>query len=160
MELYVTKKVDDGADFALAALDTLPHMHIITPQVIIKRDANGNFYLSDIPSETNSNSITHLIKIKKLICKQGFKKDDNDNEKYKLADDVVWVRNSPTMYYKCENMLVPCNRLILNEPVQLQISCKALNIYSVSKPYNIYNMTFTIDYIFVDKNFKWELLSE
>jgi len=162
MELYVTKKLDNGDDFSMAGLDTLPHMHIVTPLVIIKRDPNGNFYVVDVPNEanTNSNIVSHLMKLKKIICKQGFKKDPEDNEKYKIGDDVVWVKSSPIMYYKCENMLVPCNKLVLNQPVQLQISCKSLNIYSVSKPYNIYNMAFTIDYIFVDKTFKWELLSE
>jgi hypothetical protein len=161
MELYVTKKVDNAEDFSLSPLDTLPHMHIITPLVIIKRDPNGNFYISDVPSETNTNnSVSHLIKIKKLICKQGFKKEPEDPEKYKLSDDVVWVKGSPIMYYKCENTLVPCNRLILNQPIQLQISCKSTNIYSVPKPYNIYNMFFTIDYVMVDKTFKWELLAD
>ena len=161
MELYITKKVDNADDFGLAPLDTLPHMHIVTPLVIIKRDPNGNFYLSDVSNEnTNSNSVSHLIKLKKLICKQGFKRDPEDLEKYKLGDEIVWVKGSPIMYYKCDNTLVPCNRLILNQPVQLQISCKSTNIYSVTKPYNVYNMFWTIDYVIVDKTFKWELLAD
>jgi len=159
MELYITKKVESGDDFNIAPLDTLPHMHIITPQVIIRRDIGGNFYISDIPGGESS-IVSHLIKLKKLICKQAFKKDPEDSEKYKLADDIVWVKNSPIMYYKCENTYVPCNRIILNYPVQLQISCKAINIYSVGKPYNSYNMVWTIDYVIVDKTFKWEVLSE
>lgn len=160
MELYVTKKVDNGDDFSLAPLETLPHMHIVTPTVIVKRDPNGNFYISESTGETNV--VSHLMKLKKIICKQGFKKDPDESstDKYKLADDVVWVRNSPTMFYKSDNMLVPCNRLILNHPVQLQISCKSMNIYSVAKPYNVYNMFWTIDYVIVDKNFKWELLAD
>lgn len=160
--MYITKKVENSEDFSLSQSDTLPYIHIITPLVVIKRDSSGNYYISDVSDENNitSNYVSPLIKIKKLICKQGFKKDSDDNEKYKIGDDVVWVKSSPIMYYKCENTLVPCNRLILNEPVQLQISCKSMNISSLSKPYNIYNMIFIIDYVIVDKNFKWEMLAE
>lgn len=162
MELYVTKKVDSSDDFSLAPLDTLPHMHIVTPPVILKRDASGSFYISDT---ADTNVVNHLIKLKKIICKQGFKKTEPTEEgmvpeKYKISDDIVWVKPSPTIFYKKENLYVPCNKLLFNFPVQLQISCKSDNIYHVGKPYNVYNMFWTIDYIIVDKNFDWEMLTE
>jgi hypothetical protein len=162
MELYVTKKVDNGDDFSLAPLDTLPHMHIITPPVSIRRDASGNYYIAE---GADTNVVTHLMKLKRLICKQGFKKeataeDEKTLEKHKLADDIVWVKPSPTMYYKKEGLLIPCNKLLLNFPVQFQISCKSENIYSMGKPYNVYNMFWTIDYVLVDKNFNWDVLAE
>lgn len=163
MNLYITKKVDSTDDFTLVPLDTLPHMHIVTPIIIIKRDASGSFYISEVPGvQGDTNIITNLIKLKRIICKQGFKKniEDISTEKYKISDDIIWVKNSPIMYYKSETTLIPCNRIILNYPVQLQISCKSDNIYSVSKPYNVYNMFWTIDYVLVDKNFKWDMLSD
>jgi hypothetical protein len=161
MELYVTKKVDSGDDFSLAPLDTLPHMHIVTPPVTIKRDASGNWYIAD---GADANVVSHLMKLKKIICKQGFKKPETEegssNEKYKISDDIVWVKPSPTMFYKKDNLMVPCNKVLLNFPVQLQISCKTENIYHVGKPYNVYNMFWTIDYILVDKNFNWDVLAD
>lgn len=164
MELYVTKKVDTGEDFSLAPLETLPYMHIITPQVVIKRDASGSYYVADFVQEGGNptGTVNNLIKLKKLISKQGFKKDaseDASDAKYKLADDIVWVKASPIMYYKRENILVPCNKLVVNYPVQLQVSCKSENIYSVSKPYNVYNMFWTVDYVLVDKNFNFDILA-
>ena len=157
MELYVTKKVDSGDDFSIAPLETLPHMHIITPLVIIRRDASGNYYLTDTGDST---SVNHLIKLKKLICKQVFKKPTDSDDKYKISDDLVWVKPSPTMYYKKDTIYVACNKVLLNTPVQLQISCKSENVYSVGKPYNVYNMFWVIDYVMVDKDFKWEILGE
>lgn len=156
MEIYVTKKVDSGDDFSLSPLDTMPHAHIITPNIIIKRDINGSYYLME--AAENTNVVTHLIKLKKLICKQSFKKN-SDEDKFKIVDDIVWVRPSPTMYYKKDSILVPCNRMLLNYPVQLQISCKSENIYYISKPYNAYNLVWTIDYIMVDKDFNWDTLN-
>lgn len=163
MELYVTKKVDTGEDFSLTPLETLPYMHIVTPPVVIKRDASGGYYIADSVQEDGSTSsaVNNLIKLKKLISKQGFKKDaaDETDVKYKLADDIVWVKPSPIMYYKKENILVPCNKLIVNYPVQIQISCKSENIYAVTKPYNVYNMFWTIDYVIVDKTFNIDILA-
>ena len=164
MELYVTKKVDTGEDFALAPLETLPYMHIITPQVVIKRDASGSYYIADYVQEgsVSTGTVTNLIKLKKLISKQGFKKETTEeasDTKYKLADDIVWVKASPIMYYKKDSLMIPCNKVVINYPVQLQISCRSENIYSVSKPYNVYNMYWTIDYMIVDNTFNIDILT-
>ncbi len=162
MELYVTKKVENGDDFTFLSSETLPYMHVVTQQIVIKRDASGNYYITDLPTENTggSNCCSHLMKIKKLLCKQGFKKDsaEGDAAKYKLADDILWVKASPIMFYKKDNILVPCNKIILNYPVTLQLSCKADNVYSMGKPYNVYNMFWTIDYVLVDENFNLDML--
>ncbi len=157
MELYVTKKVENGDDFSFLPSDTLPYMHVITQQVIMKRDASGNYYIIDAP---DNNSCSHLMKIKKLVCKQGFKKDtaEGDSSKYKLSDDILWVKPSPIMFYKKDNMLLQCNKLVLNYPITLQLSCRADNVYSMGKPYNVYNMFWTIDYVMVDDTFNIEML--
>lgn len=160
MELYVTKKVVDSDDLVFLSSDTLPYMHVVTQQVVIKRDASGNYYITDHQGAETTPSCSHLMKIKKLLCKQGFKKDtaEGDAGKYKLADDILWVKASPIMFYKKENILVPCNKIVLNYPVMLQLSCKSDNVYSMGKPYNVYNMFWTIDYVLVDENFNLEML--
>lgn len=163
MELYVTKKVENGDDFSFLSSDTLPYMHVVTQQVIIKRDASGNYYITDVQGSeqtTSTNSCSYLMKIKKLICKQGFKKENAEGEpnKYKLADDIIWVKASPIMFYKRDDLLVPCNKLILNYPITLQLSCKVENVYSMGKPYNVYNMFWTIDYVNVDASFNIDML--
>jgi hypothetical protein len=152
MELYVTKKVDSIEDFTFVTTSEarLPLLHLVSPSVEICKEANGRYFV------TSQEDLSHFIKLKRLICKNITNKDQ---EKTKLADDVVWVKPSPMMYYKNENVLVPCNRIILNHPVQLQLSCKSDDIYRLPKPYHIHNMVWTIDYVIVNKDFPWEALN-
>jgi len=159
MDIYITKKVDSSEDFSLMAVDTLPTMHIITPPVLLRRAGNGNLFISDVEGGTSpGNVVQHVSKLKKIVCKQ-FVKNDAELSKYKLADEVVWVHPSPIMCYKKDNMVVSCSKLLLNVPLQLQLSCKPDNVYVLPKPYNVYNMTWTIEYIMVDKSFDWATLA-
>lgn len=148
MEIYVTKKVDSSDDFTLAPLVTLPHLHIITPVVIIKRDMLGNYYLSEAQDAVVSN----LIKLKKLIAKK-------QDIKTKSTDDVIWLKPSPRMTYKKDNIIVNCSKLILDYPVQVQLSCRSDDIYTIDKPYNSFNICWTVDNITVDEKFDINILA-
>ena len=148
MEIYVTKKVDSSDDFTLAPLVTLPHIHIITPVVIIKRDMLGNYYLSEAQDAVVSN----LIKLKKLIAKK-------QDIKTKSTDDVIWLKPSPRMTYKKDNIIVNCSKLILDYPVQVQLSCRSDDIYTIDKPYNSFNICWTVDNITVDEKFDINILA-
>lgn len=147
MELYTTKKLTSVDEFCLAPLDTLPSLHIITPEVLVGVDANDNMYITDCPSDPAC--IPNLVKIKKLLIKQHFKTEG------KLMDEVVWIRPSPTLVYKCGANIVGLNKVLLNKPIKLQLSCKSGYMYSMGKPYNVNNMFWQVDYVHVDETFDW-----
>lgn len=148
----MTKKVDSSEDFSFVSTTdvVLPLLHVVTPVVEIHRDAGGGYFIVD----TTEGELANLIKLKRLVCKSV-----GSEEKIKLADDVLWVKSSPIMYYKKGDVLVPCTRMLLNHPVRLQLSCKSDHIYRIPKPYNVTNMFWTIDVVLVDKDFPWETLS-
>jgi hypothetical protein len=50
-------------------------------------------------------------------------------------------------------MFITLNKMVLNKPVKLQLSCKQSYMYSIDKPYNLHNMFWIIDYIIVDESF-------
>ena len=154
MELYSTKKISSVDEFGLAPVDTLPSMHIITPEVIVKVDANDNMYIAECPGDPSC--ILNLVKIKKLLCKQEFSK--TDEEKTKLMDDIIWIKVSPCMLYKQGSSLIPVNRMLLNKPIKLQLSCKNSYMYTLGKPYNVHNMFWSVDYVMVDEKFDWAAL--
>ena len=151
MELYTTKKISSVDEFGLASglHETLPCIHVITPEVIVRVDANDNLYIADSPDAT---CIPNLIKIKKLLCKQV------GEESKKVMDDIIWVKTSPSMLYKKGSSQIPINKMLLNCPVKLQISCRNNFIYNVGKPYNVANMFWVIDYVIVDESFDWATL--
>ena len=144
MELYTTKKITNVEDFGLAPHDTLPSMHVITSEVIIKVDHNGNFYISESP--TDPNCLTHLLKIKKLLCK---------NTDGKLLDEIIWIKPNSQLIYKKDKSWVVVDKMILNTPVKLQLSVKNNNIYQLQKHCNMY---WTVDYVIVDDKFDWNQL--
>jgi hypothetical protein len=152
MDIYITKKNTTDDAFTLAPLDSLPHMHIVTCPVIVKTDANGNLYIA---TSEDQNAIPNLIKLKKVLLKQQFKEDP---DKPRLLDDIIWIKPSPIMYYKKEKIMVPFNKMITGMPLKLQLSCKTMNMYSLDKPYNSYNMYFTVDYVMVDDKFDWNII--
>jgi hypothetical protein len=152
MELYTTKKLYKIDDFCLAPHNTLPSMHIITPEIILQTDINDNIYIAECPSDPSC--ISNLLKIKKLLCKQEFNKTDED--KSKMMDDIIWVKPSQSMQYKQGSNIVTLNKMLLNRPVKLQLSCKtSVCMYNISKPYNVHNMFWIIDYVIVDAEFDW-----
>lgn len=153
MELYTTKKLTSVEEFGLAPSDTLPCMHVVTPEVIVKIDANDNMYIAECPSDPLC--IANLIKIKKHLCKQAFASSD---DKTKIMDEILWVKPSPCMMYKKGKSQVPINRMIVNRPVRLQLSCKESYMYTMPKPYNVHNMFWSIDYVIVDETFDWNTL--
>lgn len=148
MEIYVTKKVESGEDFTMSTSKTLPYVHIIVSQVIIKRDNLGNYYLS----EAQDNTISNLIKLKKLIAKK-------QDLKHKPTDDVIWIKPSPRMTYSKNNVLIIYPKLVLDYPVQVQLSCKSDDIIIMDKPYNSYNICWTVDNITVDEKFDLNILA-
>lgn len=152
MDIYITKKASTDDGFTLAPLDSLPHMHIITSDVVVKKDANANLYIA---TSEDQNCIPNLIKLKKVLLKQQFKEDP---DKPKLLDDVIWIKPSPIMFYKKGATLVPFNKMVTGLPIKLQISCKTSNMYAIEKPYNSYNMYWTVDYVIVDDQFDWNIL--
>jgi hypothetical protein len=157
MELYSTKKISSVEEFGLAPLDTLPSMHIITPDVIVKVDIHDNMYIADCPND--SAGISNLIKIKKLLCKQQMLKNE-DSEKVKMMDDIIWIKPAPNMLYKSGKTVIPMNRMLLNRPIKLQLSCKNNYIYNITKPYNVYNMFWSIDYVILEDSFDWNTLNQ
>lgn len=152
MEIYITKKISTDDGFNLVPHDTLQHLHIITGQVIVNSDANGNLYIA---TSEDANIIPNLIKLKKVLLKQQFK---DDPEKPRLADDIVWLKCSPIMFYKKDKIHIPFNKMLTGVPIKLQLSCKTINMYSFDKPYNSYNMYWTVDYVIVDENFDWKTI--
>lgn len=152
MELYVTKKADSSDDFSFVSSPdaVLPLLHVVTPVVEIHKDAAGGYFIV----ETTEGELSNMIKLKRLVCKSV-----GNEEKTKMADDILWVKPSPVMYYKKDQVLVPCTRMLLNHSVRLQVSCKSDHIYRMPKPYNVTNMFWTIDVVLVDKDFPWEALS-
>ena len=148
MDIYVTKKVDSGDDFSLAPLNTLPHVHLVITSVLIKRDMMGNYYLSDFQEP---NIVNNLIKLKKIILKK-------QDSKTKSLDDIIWVKPSPKMIYKKNNVCINCPKLVIDFPVQLQISCNTEDVYFIDKPHCAYNICWTVDYIIVDEKFDLSIL--
>jgi hypothetical protein len=147
MELYTTKKLTSVDEFCLAPLDTLPSVHVITPEVVVQLDGNDNMFIADCPGD--SACIPNLIKIKKLLCKQFYKGEG------KLMDEILWVRPSPTLVYKAGSRIVGLNKIMLGRPIKLQLSCKSGYMYSMGKQYGVYNMFWSVDYVHVDENFDW-----
>lgn len=146
MDLYCTKKLSSIDELCLGSIDTLPFLHIITPEVFIKIQ-NDNFYIADCPGD--SACIPNLIKLKKLLAKQHSKET-------KLMDDIIWIKPSPCMLYKKGENTLSYNKILLNTPVKLQLSIKNTYIQDIPKPYNLSNMFWSIDYIIVDDNFAFE----
>ena len=158
MDIYVTKKVENADDFAFDIPDGLPYMHVLTPPVIVKCDHNDNFFIAECPSDPNF--ITGLIKIKKVITKHMIKQEDiPDKDKYKLRDDILWIKQSPMMIYKNSKNGYGTLKMVLNTPLSLQLSFKAANFSGIPKPYNLYNMFWTIDYVNVPDDFNWNMLT-
>lgn len=157
MELYSTKKVANAEDLSFDVPTTLPYLHIITPEVIVKCDYNDNFYIAECPSDPNF--ITHLIKIKKIVCKSALKHMNmTDKDKtYKLQDEILWLKQSPIMIYKNEKHTCPTTKMILNHPMSLQLSFSLNNFYGIHQPYNLYNMFWTIDYVTLQNDFNWSV---
>lgn len=146
MELYCTKKLSSLEELDLGSIDTLPFMHMITPEVLIKIQ-NDNFYIADCPGDATC--IPNLIKLKKLLAKQ-------HSKDIKLMDDIIWVKPSPCMLYKKGASTMSYNKILLNTPVKLQLSIKKTYIQDIPKPYNLSNMFWSIDYIIVDDSFNFE----
>jgi hypothetical protein len=158
MDIYVTKKVENAEDFAFDTPHDMPYMHVLTPPVIIKCDHNDNFFIAECPSDPNF--MSGLIKIKKVITKSMLKQEDiPEKEKYKLRDDILWVKQSPMMIYKNKKTGYGTLKMLLNTPLSLQLSFKADNFSGIPKPYNLYNMYWTIDYVHVADDFNWSILA-
>lgn len=146
MELYCTKKLSSLDELCLGSVDTLPFLHIITPEVLIKVQ-NDSFYIADCP--TDNTCVPNLIKLKKLLAKQHSKET-------KLMDDIIWIKPSSSMLYKKGDHTLSYNKILLNTPVRLQLSIKNTYIQDIPKPYNLSNMFWVIDYIIVDDQFSFE----
>lgn len=163
----MTKKLENPEDLSFGSLrETLPSIHILTQNVIINKSPCGNYYLTgSVSADNESNSLGHLMKLKKIIAKQMFESkqvlESKSNEnKLKMTDDVIWVKPSPLLYYQREGMMIPCNRVLLDYPVKLQLSLSQWkNVYSLGKPYQSCNLFWTIDFCIVDKDFDIELLN-
>ncbi len=151
MELYTTKKLDATEGLQVTSINSnLPYMHIVAPDVILKKDVSGNIYIADCT--TDPNCIANLIKLKKILCKQEFARrglvEDKDN-KTKLMDEMIWVLPATEVQYKTETsgQYVIINNLLLNHPVKLHMSCNSNQFYNIGKPYNIYNMAWIISVV-------------
>ena len=157
MEIYCTKKVENVDGFQFDVPDTLPYIHIITPEVIIRCDHNDNFYIADCPSDPNF--IPNIIKFKKVMAKNSSNQKE-DKEKPKLQDDIIWIKPSPIMIYKKAgtNEHVKFNKVLLNHPMSLQLSYKQSNYTYLPKPYNTYNIFMTCDIVKVADDFDWNVL--
>lgn len=160
MEVYCTKKVEGADGFAFDVPDTLPYIHLITPEVIVRCDHNDNFYIADCPSDPTF--IQNIIKFKKVISKSALKNADSerlDKDKAKLQDEVVWIKPSPMMVYKKQKEHLSFNKMLLNHPMRLQLSYTSPNFQYLSKPYNTYNVFFTCDFVHVPEDFAWSILA-
>jgi hypothetical protein len=156
MELYTTKKLTLDDEFTIPTINSLPYIHVITPLVEIKNDNNGNLYIA---SSEDPNCIANLVKLKKIILKQEFFAESNNNEKkIKLTDDVIWIKPSAMMMYKNSINKVYFNKILTGTPIKLHITCKKYNMISYDKPYNSVNLTWSVDTITVDDNFDFNLL--
>lgn len=162
MEVYCTKKVETADGFAFDVPDTLPYIHLITPEVVVRCDHNDNFYIADCPGDASF--IQNIIKFKKVMSKSAVKAlpdapDRLDKDKLKLQDEVIWVKPSPVMIYKKSKEHVKFNKMLLNHPVRLQLSFQASNLHALPRPYNTYNAFFTCDYVLVGDDFEWSILA-
>ncbi len=162
MDVYCTKKIEGAEGFTFDVPDTLPYIHIITPEVVVRCDHNDNFYIADCPSDPSF--ISNLIKFKKVIAKSSLKhaledKTFIEKEKVKQQDDVIWIKPSPIMIYKKPNEHVKFNKMLLNHPLSLQLSYQFSNFNYLAKPYNMYNVCFTCDVVNVKEDFNWSILS-
>jgi hypothetical protein len=142
MEIYITKKMTPDDELTFPALDTLPHVHIVTTPVTILSDGCGNYYIAE-----EATMISKLLKFKKAIVKQ------------KLTDDIIWVKPSPIMQYKNNKHKVYCSKMIIGVPVKVQLSCRQSNVITYEKPYQTANLVWTIDAVFVDDNFDFQVLA-
>ena len=172
MEVYCTKKIESADGFAFDVPETLPYIHIITPEVVVKCDLQNNFYISDCPSDPSF--ITNIIKLKKIIGKSFVKKnidkvagrrfiqkssEDVEKDVFKPQNDVIWIKPSPTMVYKKNNEHAFVNKMLTDHPISLQLSCSSSAFDYIDKPYNLYNVVFTCDYVRVPQDFDWRILS-
>ena len=158
MQLYITKKWGENDKFEPASV-YLPYMHICTPEVVISKDViTGAFYVSASKDES---FIGAMIKLKRVLCRHEHKKIEQKDDKFALTDDIIYLRPSPILYYKSgdDKIVLPCNRLLLDMPVKLQLSVDGKNIMNYPKPYSSYNLVFTIDYVTVLDDFNWNVLS-
>lgn len=146
MELYCTKKLSSIDELSLGTVETLPFLHITTPEVLIKIQ-NDNFYIADSPGDASC--IPNLIKLKKVLAKQ-------HSKEAKLMDEIIWVKPSPSMLYKKGDNVISYNKILLNTPVKLQLSIKNSYMQDIPKPYNLCNMFWSIDYIIVNDSFSFE----
>jgi len=157
MELYITKRFESSDKFS-PAHPTLPYMHIMTPEVVVAKDViTSSFYIA---STNDVNLIGNLVKLKRVIAKHDFVPVDT-NDKFSLTDDIIYIKPSPMMYYKNVDgtALVPCNRLVLDIPVKLQLSCDKRMITTYPKPYSSCNLYFQIDYVIVQNDFDFRVLN-
>ena len=160
MEVYCTKKVENVEGFQFDVPDSLPFIHIITPEVIVKCDHNDNFYIADCPSDPNF--IPNIIKFKKVMAKNSYKEITKE-DKAKLQDDVIWIKPSPIMIYKKQGATaseyMKFNRMLLNHPLSLQLSYTQGNFQYLPKPYNTYNIFMVCDVVKVPDDFNWNILA-
>lgn len=158
MEVYCTKKVENVEDFQFDVPDTLPFIHIITPEVIVKCDHNDNFYIADCPSDPNF--IPNIVKFKKVMAKNSYK-DISKEDKAKLQDEILWIKPSPVMIYKKQNKneYIKFNKMLLNHPFSLQLSYTQSNFHYLPKPYNTYNIIMLCDFVKVQDDFDWSILA-
>lgn len=156
MEIYITKKLERLDNF-VPVNKNMPYMHFITGgNVEISLDLSTRcFYIS---KSDNDNFFGTVIKLKKLICKNITRDKHKDTL---LTDDIIWVKSSPIMYYMNKNgdIKVPCNKVPLDMPVNLQLSCNAENLHYYEKPYNSCNICFQIDYVIMPDDFDWSIFN-
>lgn len=153
MEIYCTKKVENVEGFQFDVPDTLPYIHIITPEVVIRCDHNDNFYIADCPSDPTF--IPNIIKFKKVMAKNSSSVSKED--KAKLQDEIIWIKPSPIMVYKKTGTSehAKFNKVLLNHPMSLQLSYTQGNYTYLPKPYNTYNIYMTCDIVKVAEDFNW-----
>lgn len=163
MEVYCTKKVENAEDLHLDIPTSLPYLHIVTPEVIVRNDHNGNFYISECPSDVTF--ISNFVKFKKIIAKKAIKHvmetsplDTVEKDKLKLQDDVIWIKPSANLIYKKPNEHVKLPKMLLHHPIILQLTFSASSLTHIIKPYNTYNIYFSCDCVSVQDSFDWNLL--
>lgn len=163
MEVYCTKKVENAEDLHLDIPSSLPYLHIMTPEVIVRSDHNGSFYIAECPSDASF--IPNFVKFKKIIAKNAVKHvmetsalDTVEKDKLKLQDDVIWIKPASHMMYKKRNEHVKLPKILLHHPVILQLTFSASSLTHIIKPYNTYNIHFSIDLVTVPETFDWNML--
>lgn len=158
MEVFCTKKLESADGFNFDVPETLPYVHILTPEVILQCDKNNNVFIADCPSDPSF--LTNIIKLKRVIGKSFLKQtEDAEKDKLKLQDDIIWIHQAPAMIYKKTNEQVLFSKMVLGHPVSLQLSCKRPSFQIFQKPYNVYNVHLMCDVVKVADDFDWRLLS-